>query len=70
MLPVGEWGDDKAISAAKELVLIDGVHVADSYNTLVIIFTEVEARLFQPFEVFRAFDLHANLAPDLQKILR
>jgi len=60
-LPVRERGDDKPIRTSEKFVLIDGVDVADSDNTSVVIFTEVEPCLLQPFEVLRRPDLHPHL---------
>jgi len=65
--PVSEWGNDEPICASQELILIDGVHITDSNNTLVVILTEVETRLLQPLKVFRRLDLHPHLNPNANK---
>ena len=41
--PVSERSDHKPLSATKELILVDEVHISDGYHTLVLILLEVKA---------------------------
>lgn len=58
---VREGSDDEPVCAAQELVLITEVNVCDGDNTIIDVFLEVEARLFQPLEVCHWADVHFDL---------
>ena len=60
-LPVSERCDDKTVSAAEELILVDGVHVTDGNDALILILTEVRAGLLQPLKVTHRLDVHTAL---------
>ena len=52
-IPVSKRGDTETLSTSKELILIHKVYISDRYNTLILIFQEIESRLFQPLKVLR-----------------
>ena len=52
-IPVSKRRDTETLSTSEELILIHKVYISDRYNTLILIFQEIESRLFQPLKVLR-----------------
>lgn len=55
LLPVGQRGDYKTVSAAQELILINEVNISDGHNDLIQVLLEVKSALLQPFKVISRF---------------
>ena len=63
-LPVSQRRNDKPVSAAQELILVDEDHICDVDDHLVGVLIVVETALLQPLEVAGGFDMQSALGEE------